>query len=370
MRRILISFVLVIITISLISGCEKKQGEKERQGDMTNNKAEITVYIPKDQNFDRQYFNQKDVAINYLPDKKGDYTDKDVGQIVNNIDKHVKVVVINTNKKGLEPVFKKIKSKLPGVITVAGDIGEMYGNSSNKLFKNSYIDVAFKIEKDNNGYISAMLANQMKAKNFIYLYFSDGGTNPDVYRDIQITKQFCEENGIKFSKKGINSTDNLDKIKSEIKKISDENGRDTAIFPSDMRLSKPVLTSAIEYKFIVPNLNSDNDGELISKELGLEKEYSELARKDFDNKVREKLKSMNLNNKIALISEGRNSVAPELVIEIARYMYENNFMIEECYRDVSLIARGNRNIDLSITPKIMGQSSGYIRNLVLSPRIY
>ena len=77
-----------------------------------------------------------------------------------------------------------------------------------------------------------------------------------------------------------------------------------------------------------------------------------------------------MDGKIAGISEGVDSVPAELTIEIAKYMYERNYMIEECYTDDSVKDRANRMLDLSILPEYIGASSGYIKNLSISPRVY
>lgn len=366
MFKKLFSVALVGILALSLQGCGKEKNLKSDNNNVTNKKAEITVYLPEGQQIDNKYYKDQDVAVNYLPDNKNRFTEKEVNQIVNNIDKHVKVVAITTDKSGLNDVFKKVKAKLPGVITVAGDIGEMHDGNLWKIKKNPNLDVAFQVDNQNRAIEAAKTAKLMGAKKFEYLYLNDNDGNPSEGYDRVAAEDFCKENNIEFKSAEV-ANDNYKKI------IDDFAGNDfaeTAVYSASPKLSKDVLKYALEKKFMVPDINSSKDGELLAEVLGLKDEYKELPREEFDKAVSSKLKKENMQGKIAGISEGLYSLPAELTIEIAKYMYEKNYMIEECYTDSSLVDRGNRNLQITILPQDMGISSGYVRNLVISPRIY
>ena len=367
MFKKLFSIVLVAVLVLLLPGCGKDKELKADGNKVTTKKAEITIYLPEGQQLNNKYYKDKDIAINYLPNNKGNFTEKEVNDIANNIDKHVKVLVITTEKSGLEDVFKKVKAKLPGVITVAGDIGEMHSKKLYSVLKNADIDTAFMMENGKKGAVSAQIAKLMGADKYIYI---SSENSADTYTDIKDTKLYCSENGMKFEKLSVDKNESEKVILEKIKKTAGDGLKNTAVYPADRNLSETVLKGAMEYGYMVPNINSDNDGRVLAKLLNLEEEYKKLPREEFDSKVSEKLKKYNLNGKVAGISEGIYSIPSELVIEIAKFMYEKNYMIEECFRDVSVIARGNRNLELSILPEDVDYSTGYVRNLVVTPRIY
>ena len=358
---------LAIITAVFLSGCAFK-GNSKISSMISNNKAEITVYIPKGTHLDPKYNKDKDVAINYLPNRKDGYTKKDVENIVNNIDKHVKVLIITSEKPGLEPVFKMVKSKLPGVVTVAGDMQEMRDDDLYKISKDQNINVSLKIDRELNGVVSLKMAKMMKAKKFIYLYLPN---NPNYNVDLEKTKLYSKKLGLQFIPVKLNPNDiTQDIVDNAILKKIDGDFSTTAVYPSSDKLSPLVLNLCKDKKFIIPNLNSDNDGKLMAKTFGLEKEYLDDSRSVFDKKLDKKLKEYGLDNKIAGISEGKMSIPAEISIETSKYMYEKNYMLEECYEDGSLIERGNRRLDLLIHPEDIFQSNSYSRNLILYPRIY
>lgn len=356
---------ILLISI-LLTGCGGNSNSK-MQSIIENKKSTITIYVPRDVRLDPKYYEDKEIAINYLPDKTS-YTKSDVDEIVNNIDKHVKVLIISTDKSGLEPVFDKVKKKIPGVVTVAGDIGEMRNSELYKVLKNPSINVSFMVEKNYNGVISAKMAEIMKAKRFLYLYNKG---QKDVLVDIDRTRSYLNKLGIEFVPVEI-SKENFNQayVDEVIEKKSKNEYSSLAVYPADSSLSKYVLNLCKDKKFIIPNLNSDNDGLLMSKEFGLEDEYKTDSREVFEKKLSEKLKVLGLNNRIAGISEGRESIPAEISIEVSKYMYEKNYMIEECYEDRSLVDRGNRNLDLLLLPENISESNSYSRNILLYPRIY
>lgn len=367
-KRIL-SVVLVTVLVILMPGCGKSKTLKSDNNSVTTKKAEITVYLPEGQQIDNKYYDDNQVAINYLPNNKGKFTEKEVNDIANNIDKHVKVLVITTNKTGLEEVFKKVKAKLPGVITVAGDMGEMHNSQLYSMLKNPNLDVAFTVEKSRNGLISGEIAKLMGAEKFIYVEPSHNENDEEI-SNMEDIRAYCENNGMKFDKISVGENDSIEKIESAIKKSAGSDISKTAVYPADSGISEKILIGALKDGYMIPNINSGNDGELLAKVLNIKEDYKKLSREKFDDEVSEKLKKYKLNGKIAGITEGIYSIPSELTIEIAKFMYEKNYMIEECYRDVSVIARGNRNLKLSILPKDIGTSVGYARNLVVTPRIY
>ncbi|WP_101773058.1 DUF3798 domain-containing protein [Peptostreptococcus faecalis] len=361
---------LLLSVLMSISACSSSMNKNANTDNSIHKKAEITVYLPEGQNIDKKYRDDKDIAINYLAKKDGKFSEKEVNAIADNIDKSVKVLILSSDREGSMPVFSKVKSKLPGIITIAGDSEEFDTDSINKIMKDKSLDVGFMSEKKYNAYNSVTIAKQMSAKTFVYLYTNKDKSNSDLYMDIQDAKLYCDKKGIKFVEVEVEADDSS-KISEEVKKIASVEGSEgLALYPSDQTLSKEILKLAIENKYIIPNLNSDNDGELIADVMNLKKEYEKLTREEFDELVSKKLSDKGISDKIAAISEGRKSVPAEISIEIAKYMYENNYMIEECYRDVSVVDRGNQKLNLQIKPEYIDSSFGYVRKLKLNPRIY
>ena len=82
------------------------------------------------------------------------------------------------------------------------------------------------------------------------------------------------------------------------------------------------------------------------------------------------LDSRGLSNKLSGISESRNAVTSEIVIEVANYMYEKNFNLEECYTNISLLNRANTNLNLGLNFDSFGIAYGYFRKLSFLSRIY
>lgn len=339
------------VLVTSLVGCSNKEATKTSVGS-NNKRAKITVYLPEGSYIDNKYKEDPDVAINYLS------KDAKVNKIASNIDKSVKVLILSSDQEGLLPVFNKVKKKLPGVITIASELEEMKDKNIYKLLKDEDLSVGFSVEEDRNAKIATIMAKKMGAKKFIYLYTK--GENPEYLMDKKDAKDFCEVNGMEFAALETDGQ-NL---------VLNSNPKDTAIYPASENLTEPVLNLALEKGYIIPSLNSNKDGFYLAKALGLQKEYKEETIKEFDKKVGVKLDEMGMKDRIAGISEGREAVPTELSIAIAEYMYEKNFMIEECYRDVSAIDRGIQKLDLTIEPRRISTSNGYVRNLVLSPRIY
>ncbi len=364
-----VSLTLLMTLLVFLPSCGQEKSLKAKNKDITDKKAEITVYLPQGQEIDNKYYRDKQVAINYLPADKKAFTEKEVDDIVNNIDKHVKVLIIRSEKTGLEDVFKKVKDKLPGVITVAADMGELHNDKLYSMLKNPNLDVAFTVESNKRALESAEIAKIMGAERYIYVS-KTSSQNLESKEDMQAAKEYCSEHGMKFASISLGENSNLTELLSKVREISGKEIKKTALFPAEESLSRIALQGALKEGYMLADINSKNDGKLLSQELNLEEEYKTLSRAKFDEKVAEKLKEYNLQGKLAGISEGLYSIPSELAIEIAKFMYEKNYMIEECYRDVSVIARGNRNLKLSILPKDIALSLAYTRNLIVSPRIY
>ena len=144
----------------------------------------------------------------------------------------------------------------------------------------------------------------------------------------------------------------------------------TAIYSADRLYSDFCLDNLIKNKFILPNINSLNDGDLLAKKLDIKTMEKFKSREDFDKAVSKVLASRGLSNKLAGISESRNAVTSEIVIEVANYMYEKNFNLEECYTNISLLNRANTNLNLSLNFDSFGIAYGYFRELSFLSRIY
>lgn len=366
-KKIAYLFTIVFVLVSL-GACTKNDrassSDKESLEDITNNKSEITIYLPEGQQLDKKYIENKKIAVNFLPKIEGKYTEKQADMIANNIDKHVKVLIISSSNNGLSSVFEKVKDKLPGVITISCDMEEFNNHSLDDLLKNSNIDVGLSVSNTNNLLIGVKNSILMNAKKFAYIY----NPNDIDITDLEKAKEYCKENNMIFDEIKVDKKIDDKYFNEIIGKIS--NIENTAVYSSIEDASTLLLKNFSKYKYIIPSLNSGNDGNIFSQEFALEKEYASLEREEFEAIVSKKLKEEGLTGKLGMIIEAKKSVPIEISIEIAKYMYENNFMIEECYRDVSLVARGNRNLNLSITPQKIGNSAGYFRYLNLVPRIY
>ena len=362
-KKIAYLFTIVFVLVSL-GACTKNDrassSDKESLEDITNNKSEITIYLPEGQQLDKKYIENKKIAVNFLPKIEGKYTEKQADMIANNIDKHVKVLIISSSNNGLSSVFEKVKDKLPGVITISCDMEEFNNHSLDDLLKNSNIDVGLSVSNTNNLLIGVKNSILMNAKKFAYIY----NPNDIDITDLEKAKEYCKENNMIFDEIKVDKNIDDKYFNEIVGKIS--NIENTAVYSSIEDASTLLLKNFSKYKYIIPSLNSGNDGNIFS----LEKEFASLEREEFEAIVSKKLEEEGLTGKLGMIIEAKKSVPIEISIEIAKYMYENNFMIEECYRDVSLVARGNRNLNLSITPQKIGNSAGYFRYLNLVPRIY
>ncbi|MBC2575923.1 DUF3798 domain-containing protein [Peptostreptococcus canis] len=365
-KKIILSVITFIFVISL-SAC-KKDNSSNKSG-ISGNKAEITIYMPENQNIDKKYLDDRDIAINYLPQKKGEYDEDEIKSIINNIDKNVKVLIITSENPGLKKVFDGVKEKLPGVITVANEIEEFHGNQYDELLKDTNIDVGFKLNRDKNGRNAAMIANEMSAKRFLYLYHEDLDSDR-LYEDLSETKSFCSQEGLSFEKIKVKDGLKQNELEDIIKRMNIKNPDDTAIYAANSEIAEQVFDTGINNGFIIPNINSRNDGILLAKKFGLEKEYKNLERKDFEKKLKSEIKKRGLKNRIGAVVEDRRSIATELSIEVAKYMYKNRFVIEESFGDKSIIDRADQNLSIRIKPMIMGATYGYFRELELIPRIY
>lgn len=366
-KKIAYLFTIVFVLLSL-GACGKNDrtssSDKESLEKITNNKSEITIYLPEGQQLDKKYIEDKKIAVNYLPKIEGKFTEEQADMIANNIDKHVKVLIISSRNNGLSSVFEKVKDKLPGVITISCDMEEFNNHSLDDLLKDSNIDVGLSVSNTNNLLTGVKNSILMNAKKFAYIY----NPNDIDITDLEKAKEYCKENNMIFDEIKVDKKIDDKYFNEIVGKIS--NIENTAVYSSIEDVSALLLKNFSKYKYIIPNLNSGNDGSIFSREFALEKEFESMEREEFEVLVSKKLKEEGLTGKLGMIIEDKKSVPIEISIEIAKYMYENNFMIEECYRDVSLVARGNRNLNLSIAPQKIGNSAGYFRYLNLVPRIY
>lgn len=377
-KRIFASVSAVMCIAMMCSGCIKKDDKKNFEtkkeykvnsdkATVDNKKSVITVYLPQGVELDKKYYNDKDVAINYLPNNIEKFSEREVDDIVNNIDRYVKLLVISTDKPGLDGVFKKVKDKLPGTVTVAANMQEMNSYNAYEILSNPDINNAFVTEKYLKGVTSVKMAKLMGVKSFVYLYTK---SYPNVDEDIKKSSAYAQSINMTFKaveiNTGVGMNDNIKKVvEDNVKAISE-----IAIYPSNPELSKDVLDLCLKYKFIIPNLNSGKDGKILAEKLDLTKEYDSMDREAFDEAVVNKLNKLGLSRKIAGITEGELGIPAELSIEISKYMYEKNLKLEESYRDDSLIDRGNRKLNLMIEPQNKHQANSYFRTLVVYPRIY
>lgn len=366
LKKIMMFCLASIIAVGL-AACNKSQNTKKDTLDMTDNKAEITVYIDKGTKVDPKYLTSGKVAINYLPNIKGDFGQDYVDKIINNIDKSVKVVIISTNKSGLEPVFKGVKKKLPGVVTVANGIGELSSIDRYMVAKDKNIDIGL-IESRYSGRESLITAKEMSAKNFIYLVSKDNATSKKIIEDINRARLVAEKYQVNFTVEEVG--DKLEDLQKKLDAMDENTKSNTAIYPSDNMYSDFCLDNLIKNKFIVPNINSSNDGDLVANKLGLKSMDQYKSREDFDKAVSYQLAKRGLKSKLAGISESRRALTTELVIEVANYMYEKNFTLEECYTNISLLNRANTNLNLGLNFDSLGIAYGYFRELSFLTRIY
>gem|GEM_PF-112090 len=164
--------------------------------------------------------------------------------------------------------------------------------------------------------------------------------------------------------------DNLNDLQKKLDAMNEATRSTTAIYSADRLYSDFCLDNLIKNKFILPNINSLNDGDLLAKKLDIKTMEKFKSREDFDKAVSKVLASRGLSNKLAGISESRNAVTSEIVIEVANYMYEKNFNLEECYTNISLLNRANTNLNLGLNFDSFGIAYGYFRELSFLSRIY
>ena len=369
MKKCVSSLILCSI-LALTSACSSGNKQDQTNEKYTNKKSKITVYMPKGQYIDNKYFNNKDIVINYLPPVKGDFEQKEIDKIANSIDKNVKVLIISSKNKGLISVFDKVKKKLPGIITIAADMQESREDDSRNLRKDTNIEVAMNIDENRKARNIATLSSQMGANTFAYIYNKDSN-DPEQYLDLSEAREYCNQSSIKFVEVPMSINDvKSGKIHEVTDKLVKENGKEIAVYTSEVKLTGDILKDSLKLGYIVPNINSDQDSLILAKELGLEKEMHSLKRKDFDEKVSSVLEKKNMKGRIAGLSESRLGITTEIAIETALYMYDKSFELEECYEDSSIRDRANQELGLLVEPQYSGSSYGYVRSIYLSPRIY
>lgn len=369
MKKCVSSLILCSI-LALTSACSSGNKQDQTNAKYTNKKSKITVYMPKGQYIDNKYFNNKDIVINYLPPVKGAFEQKEIDKIANSIDKNVKVLIISSKNKGLISVFDKVKKKLPGIITIAADMQESREDDSRNLRKDTNIEVAMNIDENRKARNIATLSSQMGANTFAYIYNKDSN-DPEQYLDLSEAREYCNQSSIKFVEVPMSINDvKSGKIHEVTDKLVKENGKEIAVYTSEVKLTGDILKDSLKLGYIVPNINSDQDSLILAKELGLEKEMHSLKRKDFDEKVSSVLEKKNMKGRIAGLSESRLGITTEIAIETALYMYDKSFALEECYEDSSIRDRANQELGLLVEPQYSGSAYGYVRSIYLSPRIY
>nr|WP_308550964.1 DUF3798 domain-containing protein [uncultured Peptostreptococcus sp.] len=366
LKKLMMPCLALVMVVSL-TACKKGENAKKDNLDMTSNKAGITVYMDKGAKIDPKYLASGKLAINYLPNIKGDFEKKHIDKIVNSIDKNVKVLLISTNKKGLEPVFKGVKNKLPGVITIADGIGELSSEDKHMVIKDKNIDIGF-LESMYSGRESVITAKEMSADNFIYIISKEKASTRGFIEDINKARLAAEKYNMKFSVEEVG--EDYGDLQKKLDAMDEQTKSTTAIYPSEEKYSEFCLDNVIKSRFILPNINSENDGELLAKKLASDSMEKFKNREDFDKEISKKLASKGLKNKVAGISESRKAVVTELVAEVANYMYEKNFTLEECYSNSTILNRANTDLNLGLNFDSMGISYGYFRKLTFLTRIY
>lgn len=362
-RKIVITFLVLCICF-VETSCNRINDKK--YNDRSNNyvKAKYTVYIPKGSSLNDNLSKDKNVAVNYLDDKKS-YDKSDVDKIVSNTDKNVKVVIINSNKPGILPVFNRLKEKIPGILTIAVDLPEFENMNSSDFLRMKGIEVALSSKQEMDGLNSAKLSQQLNTKTFLYLSLKD---SKNVYEneDIIETENYCKKNNIKFLHYKIDSINDTDDKK--LKKLNDifDQEKNLAVFPSDKSLSDYTLKKAIKYHFSIPDLNSSNDGKVLAKNLNLD-----LDNKDkFISKLKKEISNRGLSHKIGAIIEGESSLLVEFSIRNSQIMYENRFELGESYKTYYMSNKFQEEFDYMTKNYILGPSYMINRNVVIIPRIY
>nr|WP_314277802.1 DUF3798 domain-containing protein [uncultured Peptostreptococcus sp.] len=366
LKKIIISSLMLVFIVGF-TGCYKNDKAHKKTVGIVGKRAEITIYIDKGSKLDPKYLKDDKIAINYLPDNKNKFDKDDINAIVNNVDKNVKVLLISTKRTGLGPAFKGIKKKIPGIITVADEMGELEGINKYILFKDKNIDIGL-FRPSNSGEESVILAKEMSADNFIYIVSKEDYLSRNYTEDINLARQTAEKYGLKFSLELVEAS--LDNIKAKFNKMDEKTRSKTAIYSSHPKYSEFCLENALNNKFILPNINSSGDGDLIARKLSIKKLEQFESREDFDNSISRELNKRGIKHRIAGVSESRSSLSSELVIEVAKYMYEKKFNFEECYTDISLLNRSNSKLDIGLKINSIGQAYGYFRELRFLTRIY
>lgn len=414
MQRKFYAIAISALMAASMVGCGKNDEKKVSTASFKN--SEITIITDRKNSLDRKYVEDPEIAINYIPSKKK-YTEEDATKIAGSVDKHTKVLVIDVEGSGLLKVFDQVKSKLPGVITVGNNIGEFDNDGYVDILKNSNVNSALKVDEV-SGMDIAKSSITMGAKILIVV----NGDNEFV----NDAKEFSLSNGIKnFYSVDVSKNSSLNAIE---KAISEKAGgeKDVALYSSDDNISAKLFEIALKNKYIIPDLDTENDGEIVQgilgsklksisvsipkrtseiisseklangdkrensdsdekEEVGANEDQGESKKSEdvnspddksapdravFDKKFEKYLSSIGMSGRIGMVYEGKKEVPTESIIAVAKFMYENSYMIEECYRDVSLIDRGNRQLDLSIEPVYLDNSIGYVRALNILPRVY
>lgn len=253
------------------------------------------------------------------------------------------------------------------MVTVANGIGELSSIDRYMVAKDKNIDIGL-IESRYSGRESLITAKEMSAKNFIYLVSKDNATSKKIIEDINRARLVAEKYQVNFTVEEVG--DKLEDLQKKLDAMDENTKSSTAIYPSDEMYSDFCLDNLIKNKFIVPNINSSNDGDLVANKLGLKSMDQYKSREDFDKTVSYQLAKRGLKSKLAGISESRRALTTELVIEVANYMYEKNFTLEECYTNISLLNRANTNLNLGLNFDSLGIAYGYFRELSFLTRIY
>ncbi|WAW15580.1 DUF3798 domain-containing protein [Peptostreptococcus equinus] len=344
-----------------------KFSNKDNKNTQISKKAKYTVYMPKDSILDNRIIKDKEVAINYL-EKKDKYGNDDVDKIVNNVDKNVRVLIISSNSPGLLKAFEKIKEKIPGLVTVAIDLPELDNNKNLSSKKNKSVEISLSSQENTGGLNAAKFAKSMGAKEFLYLSLNNS-PRPFEYEDIEEVENFCKLNGMKFTNAKIESNAMNGKINENINNIFSK-GKELAVFPASPELSELVFDNAIRYKYIVPNLNSNNDGLLLSKKFNLEKSYELNNSKSYSNDLQKKIESMGLKDRLGLIPEGKSNILIGLVIKSHQYMYKNRFELEESFSNINLSNRLQEEYGYMSKIYKINPSITINKTIKILPRIY
>lgn len=286
-------------------------------------------------------------------------------------DPEMKYILFNNGMEGIVPAFQTIREKRPDIITIVSS------NDDPKLL-NDYVDISLNTDWIRRGETIPTKAYEMGARTFIHYSFPTHMASESKSQRRDVMKATCEKLGMTWVEEttpdpqtGNGTAAMLQFLREDIPRKIEQYGADTNIFGTNCPMYDVILDEAFKDKFVVAEQCCPTPTQAYPTVLNLEITEEDLGDySKINNMITEKAKEAGMTGKLSGWAMPSSVYIPQLQVELAKYMHENNLKPEDVLSKEFLDQFSKDTMPVAADFQIAGEGLDHYYMLILDDIYY